>query len=226
MKQGVKRLLLGQPWLVGFKLELNIGNTAGGATSAATATGGGGKTVGRLLKDIKEKKKEEARVHNAQSHATVSVAGVDVVVAAIGAATAASAVASVVTLVAAQCVEAVEAMGVERDHLASVVSSAVNVKVEAKASTHLLTSMLAHFVVMSPRGAATLKARTVKETRNIPSVPRAEKGSLYSNGTGSNSIGSFSDEFLLLKRTCKGDLHWKIVSFYINNGSGESFKCF
>jgi hypothetical protein len=37
------------------------------------------------------------------------------------------AVASAATLVAAQCVEAAEAMGAERDHLASVVSSAVNV---------------------------------------------------------------------------------------------------
>ena len=38
------------------------------------------------------------------------------------------AVASAATLVAAQCVEAAEAMGAERDHLASVVNSAVNVR--------------------------------------------------------------------------------------------------
>lgn len=38
------------------------------------------------------------------------------------------AVASAATLVAAQCVEAAEAMGAERDHLALVLSSAVNVK--------------------------------------------------------------------------------------------------
>ena len=36
--------------------------------------------------------------------------------------------ASAATLVAAQCVEAAEAMGAEREHLASVVSSAVNVQ--------------------------------------------------------------------------------------------------
>ena len=38
------------------------------------------------------------------------------------------AVASAATLVAAQCVEAAEVMGAERDHLASVLSNAVNVK--------------------------------------------------------------------------------------------------
>lgn len=104
--------------------------------------GGGGKTVGRWLKDRKEKKKEETRAHNAQLHAAVQVAGVAAAVAAITAATAATsgagkdkqmaktdmAVASAATLVAAQCVEAAEAMGAEREHLASVVSSAVNVR--------------------------------------------------------------------------------------------------
>lgn len=102
----------------------------------------GGKTVGRWLKDKREKKKEETRSLNAQLHAAISVAGVAAAVAAIAAATAATssnggdeqraktdmAVASAATLVAAQCVEAAEAMGAERDYLASVVSSAVNVR--------------------------------------------------------------------------------------------------
>lgn len=103
---------------------------------------GGGKTVGRWLKDRKEKKKEEARAHNAQLHAAVSVAAVAAAVAAIAAATAAtsgsgddeqiaktdSAVASAATLVAAQCVEAAESLGADREHLAAVVGSAVNVR--------------------------------------------------------------------------------------------------
>lgn len=110
--------------------------------SNGTTTNGGGKTVGRWLKDRREKKKEEARTQNAQLHAAISVAGVASAIAAIAAATAASsgagkdeqmaktdmAVASAATLVAAQCVEAAEAMGAEREHLASVVSSAVNVR--------------------------------------------------------------------------------------------------
>ncbi|KAL0295558.1 UNVERIFIED_CONTAM: VAN3-binding protein [Sesamum angustifolium] len=92
---------------------------------AAGGTGlTGGKTVGRWLKDRKEKKKEEVRALNAQLHAAISVAGVAAAVAAIAAATAASsgagkdeqmaktdmAVASAATLVAAQCVEAAEVM--------------------------------------------------------------------------------------------------------------------
>lgn len=124
------------------RLKNPVNNQYRGGATTTTSTGGGGKTVGRWLKDRKEKKKEETRAHNAQLHATVSVAGVAAVVAAIAAATAASsghrkdeemmktdlAVASAATLVAAQCVEAAEAMGAERDHLASVVSSAVNVR--------------------------------------------------------------------------------------------------
>jgi ABC-type transport system involved in cytochrome bd biosynthesis fused ATPase/permease subunit len=117
----------------------------GGRASAGNANGnpgGGAKTVGRWLKDRREKKKEETRTHNAQIHAAVSVAALAAAIAAITAATAASsasgndeqsaktdmAVASAATLVATQCVEAAEAMGAERDHLASVVSSAVNVR--------------------------------------------------------------------------------------------------
>ena len=114
---------------------------ATGPTGGGVATGGG-KTVGRWLKDRREKKKEETRAQNAQLHAAISVAGVAAAVAAIAAATAASsgagkdeqmaktdmAVASAATLVAAQCVEAAEALGAEREHLASVVSSAVNVR--------------------------------------------------------------------------------------------------
>lgn len=118
----------------------------GGRTTSAgnvnAPTTGGTKTVGRWLKDRKERKKEETRAQNAQIHAAVSVAAVAAAVAAIAAATAASsasgkneqaaktdsAVASAATLVAAQCSEAAESLGADHDHLASVVSSAVNVR--------------------------------------------------------------------------------------------------
>ncbi|KAL1296317.1 hypothetical protein HN51_057020 [Arachis hypogaea] len=217
-------------------------------TTAASGAGGG-KTVGRWLKDRKEKRKEETRAHNAQLHAAVSVAGVAAAIAAIAAATAASsgsgkdehmaktdmAVASAATLVAAQCVEAAEAMGAEREHLAAVVSSAVNVRSAGDIMT--LTAAAATAL----RGAATLKARTLKEVWNIAAVIPVEKnlgGSVNNSGSGSNgsSNSSFSGElapeenFLgicsrellargseLLKRTRKGDLHWKVVSVYINS---------
>ncbi|CAJ2673896.1 unnamed protein product [Trifolium pratense] len=228
--------------IAGLNNQYRVSATGGGG-------GGGGKTVGRWLKERKEKKKEETRAHNAQLHAAVSVAGVAAAVAAIAAATAASsgarkdeqmaktdmAVASAATLVAAQCVEAAEAMGAERDHLASVVSSAVNVRSAGDITT--LTAAAATAL----RGAATLKARALKEVWNIAAVIPVEKN-LVGNGNGGGGGGSngssnssFSgeltteDNFLgicsrellargceLLKRTRTGELHWKIVSVYIN----------
>ncbi|XP_019432525.1 PREDICTED: VAN3-binding protein-like isoform X2 [Lupinus angustifolius] len=223
--------------------------------NGGAAAGGGSKTVGRWLKDRREKKKEETRAHNAQLHAAISVAGVAAAVAAIAAATAASsssgkdeqraktdmAVASAATLVAAQCVEAAEAMGAERDHLASVVSSAVNVRSASDITT--LTAAAATAL----RGAATLKARALKEVWNIAAVIPVEKNLVAGggNGTGSNgsSSSSFSGElapeenFLgicsrellargceLLKRTRTGELHWKIVSVYINRTNQVMLK--
>ncbi|XP_057489090.1 VAN3-binding protein-like isoform X2 [Actinidia eriantha] len=214
--------------------------TGGGVAVAS----GGGKTVGRWLKDRREKKKEEARAQNAQIHAAVQVAGVAAAIAAITAATAASsgsgkdrqiaktdmAVASAATLVAAQCVEAAEAMGAEREHLASVVSSAVNVR----SAGDIMTVTAAAATAL--RGAATLKARALKDVWNIAAVIPVEKGmGVGSGGSNGSSNGSFSGELVpeenflgissrellakgceLLKRTRKGDLHWKIVSVYIN----------
>ncbi|KAL1806505.1 hypothetical protein ACET3Z_029573 [Daucus carota] len=210
-------------------------NAGGGAPSV------GGKTVGRWLKDRREKKKEEARAQNAKIHAAVSVAGVAAAVAAIASATAASsgtgkdeemaktdmAVASAATLVAAQCVEAAEAMGAERDHLATIVGSAVSVRSAGDIMT--LTAVAATAL----RGVATLKARALKDVWNVAAVIPVEKGTNIGGNHGSNGIcsgelvseGNFVDicsrELLargceLLKRTRKGDLHWKKVSVYIN----------
>ncbi|XP_022728223.1 VAN3-binding protein-like isoform X2 [Durio zibethinus] len=221
----------------------------GRRTSAVNGvnTPSGAKTVRRWLKDRKEKKKEEARAHNAQLHAAISVAAVASAMAAIAAATAASsstsgkneqstktdmAVASAATLVAAQCVEAAEAMGAERDNLDSVVSSAVNVR----SHDDLMTLTAAAATAL--RGAATLKARALKEVRNIAAVLPAEKRiSVGSCAKGNNGhpncnysgelapgedfLTACSQELLakgteLLKRTRKGDLHWKVVSVYTN----------
>ncbi|XP_020972989.1 VAN3-binding protein-like [Arachis ipaensis] len=149
----------------------------------------GGSADGNLQGDRREKKKEETRTHNAQLHATISVVAVASVVAAIAAAMAASytpskdermakidmAIASAATFVAMQCVEAAEAMGDERDHLASVVSSAVNVSSHDDTTT--LTATAATTTAL--RGAATLKSRALKEVRNIAAVTllrKAEEG--------------------------------------------------
>ncbi|MED6144143.1 hypothetical protein PIB30_012796 [Stylosanthes scabra] len=222
-------------------------NINGNATPPCSSSSSGPKTVGKWLKERREKKKEENRTHNAQLHASISVAAVAAAVAAVTAATAATsasnredekmaktdmAVASAATLVAAQCVEAAESMGAEREHLASVIGSAVNVKSDDDINT--LTAAAATAL----RGAATLKARALKEVWNITSVTPLERGfgigicgkSSYSTSStsdsgeiinGENFLGACTLELLakgteLLKRTRKGDLHWKIVSVYIH----------
>ncbi|KAJ4901738.1 hypothetical protein Rs2_15689 [Raphanus sativus] len=191
--------------------------------SAVSGVAGGSKTVGRWLKDRREKKREETRAQNAQLHAAVSVAGVAAAVAAIAVATASqsssgsdeqvaktdSAVASAATLVAAQCVEAAEIMGADREHLASVVSSAVNVRYAGDIMT--LTAAAATAL----RGAATLKARALKEVWNIAAVIPVDKG------IPKGCVGGGCE---LLKRTRKGDLHWKVVSVYINRTKQVTLK--
>ncbi|XP_074316161.1 VAN3-binding protein-like [Silene latifolia] len=223
---------------------IRVAPRSGGTTPCAGAAVGS-KTVGRWLKDRREKKKEELRVHNAQLHAAVSVAAVAAAIAATAAATAAvsgssgkddhaeqtdTAMAAAATLVAARCVEAAEAMGAEREQLVSVISSAVNVQSHGDIMT--LTAAAATAL----RGAATLKARTMKEVCNIAAVLPLEKGigiksehthsqnsssNSEANSQGENFIGLCNEELLsrgseLLKRTRTGDLHWKIVSVYID----------
>uniref|UniRef100_A0ACD5ZYF6 Uncharacterized protein n=2 Tax=Avena sativa TaxID=4498 RepID=A0ACD5ZYF6_AVESA len=184
---------------------------------------GGSKTVGRWFKDRKERQKEEARAHNAQVHAAVSVAAVAAAVvaaavAAVAAATAGSgrddraartdmAVASAATLVAAQCVEAAESLGAEREHLAAAVGSAVN----ARTPGDIVTITAAAATAL--RGAATLRARVMKEARNVAAVIPVDKGSMGMGGhhkhgaprqllqhhkvvqdLGSSNSSSFSDD--------------------------------
>ncbi|KAH7517250.1 hypothetical protein FEM48_Zijuj09G0043100 [Ziziphus jujuba var. spinosa] len=181
----------------------NSGRSSAGHVNATPAVAGT-KTVGRWLKERKEKKKEETRTHNAQVHAAVSVAAVAAAVAAIAAATAASsasgkneqaaktdtAVASAATLVAAQCAEAAEAMGADHDHLASVVNSAVNVR------SHDDIVTLTAAAATALRGAATLKARAMKEVWNIAAVIPVEKGiGLGVCGKGNNCHSNSSSSF-------------------------------
>nr|GMD23660.1 VAN3-binding protein-like [Ipomoea batatas] len=170
------------------------GGVGGGSSgSGGAGTPAGGKTVGRWLKERREKKKEESRAQNAQLHAVVSVAGVAASVAAIAAATAAAsssngkdentakadmAVASAAMLVAAQCVETAEAMGADRDHLMSAISSAVNVRSHGDIST--LTAAAATAL----RGAATLKARALKEVWNMASVIPSDEVAAAAAGRG------------------------------------------
>lgn len=82
------------------------------------------------------KKKDKARMENAQMHSAISVAGLATALAAVAAAgnsTGSStkmsmAVASATELLASHCIELAESAGAEHDHVASVVRSAVDIQ--------------------------------------------------------------------------------------------------
>ncbi|CAH9051495.1 unnamed protein product [Cuscuta epithymum] len=225
-----------QPLFTNIK---NYNNTSGNNTPID----GNNNTVKKWLKQRRNKKKEESRARNAQIHAAVSVAGLAASVAAVAASTAAAsstgkdeaaaktdvAVASAAMLVAAQCVDAAEAMGADRDRLMSSVSSAINVR------SHEDISTLTAAASTALRGAATLKARALKEVWSISTVIPIDKGLGVATGNNNsngfyegldieeNFLGVCNQELLargseLLKRTRNGDLHWKIVSVYIHRG--------
>ncbi|GLJ40759.1 hypothetical protein SUGI_0842750 [Cryptomeria japonica] len=204
-----------------------------------------GKTVGRWLKDKKAKRKEEQRAHNAEMHAAISVGGVAAAVAAIAAAAAHDhndndkenedeeeaekrmAVASAAALVAAHCVEMAMCMGADRQKMASLIGSAVNVKTPGDIIT--LTAGAATAL----RGAATFQARAVREAGAVITPYEKEKGSSnpivgVEGFSGELDSQLHSDSEMcsqdalargseLLKRTRKGALHWKVVSVYIKN---------
>ncbi|CAM8910095.1 unnamed protein product [Rhodiola kirilowii] len=135
-----------------------------------------GKTIGRKLKDQKERKKQETRTHNAQLHAAVSVAGVAAAVAALAASAVAPALdasvdfsnhkasssyasrtsaslASAAALVASHCIDIAEEMGADPDQIISVVRSAVS----ARTNGDIMTLTAAAATAL--RGAATLNTR-------------------------------------------------------------------
>ncbi|KAK6912732.1 VAN3-binding protein-like, auxin canalization domain, partial [Dillenia turbinata] len=184
-----------------------------------------GKTMGRWIKDQKERRKQEARTHKAQLHAAVSVAGVAAAVAALAASSATSAelstsqykmapsktsaaIASAAALVASHCIEIAEDMGADHDQIITVVNSAVNARTNGDIMT--LTAGAATAL----RGAATLRARlqTGYGTTNLTQAD--EQAGDINISAALNFVVKGGE---LLKRTRKGDLHWKQVSFNINS---------
>ncbi|XP_024634336.1 VAN3-binding protein isoform X1 [Medicago truncatula] len=185
-----------------------------------------GRTTGRWLKDQKERKKQEIRTHNAQLHAAVSVVGVAAAVAAVTASIASSekpnpnqknptmasaAIASAAALVASHCIEIAEDMGAEQDQIITAVDSAINAKTNGDIMT--LTAGAATAL----RGAATLKARLEKGlgATTIPTVD--EKIGVAKEANILTALDCVFRGGVLLKRTRKGVLHWKQVSFNINS---------
>ncbi|XP_010249617.1 PREDICTED: VAN3-binding protein isoform X2 [Nelumbo nucifera] len=185
------------------------------------------KTVGRWLKDQKEKRKQEMRTQNAQLHAAVSVVGVASAVAALTAASAtipdtsaslnniasktSVAIASAAALVASHCVDIAEELGADHDQILAVVESAVNVRT----SGDILT--LTAGAATALRGAATLRARQQKGNWISALPPVEQQLGDDKEFEISTSLHFVYGEGELLKRNRKGALHWKQVSFYINS---------
>ncbi|KAE9609146.1 hypothetical protein Lalb_Chr08g0243131 [Lupinus albus] len=185
-----------------------------------------GRTTGRWMKDQKERKKQEIRTHNAQLHASVSVAGVAAAVAAVTASTASSeltganqknhtmssaAIASAAALVASHCIEIAEDMGAEHDQIATAINSAINAKTNGDIMT--LTAGAATAL----RGAATLKTRLQKGI-GATTLPLVEEK--YDEGKEAKVLTALDYVFTggeLLKRTRKGALHWKQVSLDVDS---------
>ncbi|KAL6207756.1 hypothetical protein ACLB2K_018710 [Fragaria x ananassa] len=161
-----------------------------------------GKTMGRWLKDQKERE-----AGNEKPKCTVACCSF------CGWATSerteiSTALASAAALVASRCIEIAEETGANHDHILSVVSSAVNARTNGDIMT--LTAGAATAL----RGAATLKIRLQKEYGGTTFALAEEK----CEGKESNSALDFvSRGGELLKRTRKGDLHWKQVSFNTNS---------
>eukprot|EP01018_Ginkgo_biloba_P007227 Gb_41381 [translate_table: standard] len=189
-------------------------------------------SIRKWLKDIKEKKKEEIRLQNAQVHAAISVAGVAAALAAIAAANIREdsenktnvAVASAAALVAAQCVEVAESMGADHNKISSVVNSAVSVKNAGDIMT--LTAAAA----TSLRGAATLKARPKKESEwshssvipferegiNCPTSPCEDVMIEETDTDFCNSRALLAKGTEVLLHIPNGKPVWKLVSVFLN----------
>ncbi|KAJ0251940.1 Phosphoinositide binding protein [Hirschfeldia incana] len=184
-----------------------------------------GRTMGRRLKDQKEKKKQETRTRNAEIHAAVSVAGVAAAVAANAASNAvaasehtvestavAAAVASAAALIASHCIEMAGEIGAGYNQIETAVSSATNARTNGDVMA--LTASAATAL----RGAAILRARMERNNNENKAMLYATKENVEReerNVFGAMTFVSRGEE--LLKRTRKGDLHWKQVSFNINS---------
>ncbi|KAM6559522.1 hypothetical protein CsatA_028761 [Cannabis sativa] len=181
------------------------------------------KTMGRWLKDQKERKKQEIRTQNAQLHAAVSVAGVAAAVAALAASAASpgtsaahrkstpsktsTALASAAGLVASHCIEIAEEMGADHDHILAVVNSAVN----AKTNGDIMTLTAAAATAL--RGAAILRTRLQRGCGSTTFALADEKGEGHESKafTALNFVCRGGE---LLKRTRKG-IHYKIRRYAV-----------
>ncbi|KAM3269888.1 VAN3-binding protein [Capsicum chacoense] len=178
-------------------------------------------SIKKWIKEIKQKRKEEKRLQNAEVHAAISVAGVAAALAAIAAEnlnrdesgrTKESAVASAAALVAAQCAKVAEAMGAKRDQISSVIGSAMT----GTSTSDILTLTAA--ATTSIRGAETLKARSgYKNILNgsTPVLPIEDSNDYNFNYENCRSILSKGTELYIEKPDGRSKL--RSVSIILNS---------
>ncbi|PKA59062.1 hypothetical protein AXF42_Ash001155 [Apostasia shenzhenica] len=185
------------------------------------------RTAADWLKEHKERRKMEMRTRSAQIYAATSVAGVAAAVAATATASvfkadataapaadqtngvcrsSSAALASAAALVASHCVEMAQAIGATREEILSVISSAV--KAHSTGDIMALTASAATAL----RAAAMLSARLHKEINETVLIVENREFAGCSSALAFVSRGGE-----LLKKTRKGDLHWKQVSVFINS---------
>ncbi|KAI8530604.1 hypothetical protein RHMOL_Rhmol11G0072100 [Rhododendron molle] len=176
------------------------------------------------------KKKDKARVEKARTHAALSVAGLASALAAVAAADnskgpgskMSAALASATELLASHCIDMAESAGVDHDHVASVVQSAVDIRGPSDIVT--LTAGAATAL----RGEAALKARLPKEAKKDAAISPYDKGMAESHRVANfySEIEEQDPPFIgdLLQHTQKGVLRWKRVSVYINKKSQVMIK--
>lgn len=164
------------------------------------------------------KKKDKARLENAQKHALLSVAGLAAAVAAAAATDANpdgqsskmnAALASATELLASHCVEVAESAGTDRDSVASVVRSAVDIRSASDLTT--LTAAAATAL----RGVATLKARMPREAKRNAAISPCDRVLMEayppSINTEMGEVEFPPFEGDLLQITRNGVLRWKHV---------------
>ncbi|CAN4084331.1 unnamed protein product [Withania somnifera] len=177
-------------------------------------------SIKKWIKEIKQKRKEGKRLHKAEVHAAISVAGVAAALAAIAAEnlnhdesgrTKESAVASAAALVAAQCAKVAEAMGAKQDQISRVIGSAMT----GTNVSDILTLTAA--ATTSIRGAETLKARS--GNKNIlnctPVLPIEDSNDYNFNYKKCKSILAKGAELYIEKSDGRSKL--RSVSIVLNN---------
>ncbi|CAA0823132.1 Plant protein of unknown function (DUF828) with plant pleckstrin homology-like region [Striga hermonthica] len=212
-----------------FPLPQNISGTIT-KTSSSGAT-----AMGRFF-NHKEgntmRKKDKARLESAHTHALVSVAGLAAALASLFASADKSkssspemrtALASATKLLASYCIELAESGGAHREHVTSVVRSAVQVHTES----HLLTLTAAAATAL--RGEAALKARLPKEAKRSGAAVSPYDKVLANSPSQATFQSEIEKEDLpcvgdLLQLTQKGVLQWRNVSVYINKACEVTIK--